>query len=130
MEVAYCYNRTTKGNGHPRLGPFTTPDGQSVDEDVLQLNEPAAYHRPLHPTLCFQHAVKYPFSWRPKPQEGRLLAAMRAWAQLESHQRAAHDKLDVMDVLRLTWNDPASRDYLHGQSRNSREIDSFAAGMA
>ena len=35
-----------------------------------------------------------------------------------------------MDVLWLAWNDPACRDYLHGQFRNTREIDSFAARMA
>ena len=63
-------------------------------------------------------------------QEARLLAAMTAWEQFEAHQRAAPDDSDVVAVLRLAWNEPACRDYLHGQFRNSREIDSFAARMA
>ena len=63
-------------------------------------------------------------------QEARLLAAMTAWEQFEAHQRAAPDDSDVVTVLRLAWNEPACRDYLHGQFRNSREIDSFAARMA
>ena len=63
-------------------------------------------------------------------QEARLLAAVTAWEQFEAHQRAAPDDSDVVAVLRLAWNEPACRDYLHGQFRNSREIDSFAARMA
>ena len=55
---------------------------------------------------------------------------MTAWVQFEAHQRAAPDDCDVMDVLRLAWNDPACRVYLHGQFRNTREIDGFAARMA
>ena len=35
-----------------------------------------------------------------------------------------------MDVLRLARKDPACRLYLHGQLRNTRETDSFAARMA
>lgn len=58
------------------------------------------------------------------------MAAMTAWVQFESHQRAAPDDSDVMFVLRLAWNDPACRDYLHGQFRNTRETDSFAARMS
>ena len=123
-------NGSAKSNGISRFGPSTTPDGQSIDEAVLQLDEPTEYRRTLDPTLCFQHAAKYPFAWRSMPQEGRLLAAMTAWVQFESHQRAAPDDCDVMDVLRLAWNDHACRDYLHGQLRNTREIDSFAARMA
>ena len=119
-----------KSNGHSPIGPSTTPDGQSIDDAVLELDQPTGYHRPLDPTLCFQHAVKYSSLWRSMPQDGRLLAAMEAWEQFESHQRAAPDDCDVMDVLRLAWNDPACRDYLHGQFRNTREIDSFASRMA
>ena len=63
-------------------------------------------------------------------QEARLRAAMTAWVQFESHDRAAPDDCDVMDVLRLAWNDPACRVYLLGQFSNTREIDGFAARMA
>ena len=118
-----------KSNGISLVGPCTTPDGRPIDDFIRQLDEPAQYHRPLDPTLCFQHAARYPFAWRSMPQEGRLLAAMTAWVQFESHQRAAPDDCDVMDVLRLAWNDPACRDYLHGQFGNTRELDSFAQRM-
>ena len=63
-------------------------------------------------------------------QEARLLAAMTAWEQFEAHQRAAPDDSDVVAVLRLAWNEPACRDYLHGQFRNTRQLDSFAERMS
>ena len=64
------------------------------------------------------------------PQEARPLAAKTAWGQFEAHQRSAPDDSDVVAVLRLAWNEPACRDYLHGQFRNTREIDSFAPRTA
>ena len=63
-------------------------------------------------------------------QEARLLAAVTAWEQFEAHQRAAPDDSDVVTVLRLAWNEPACRDYLHGQFKNSRQLDSFAERIA
>ena len=119
-----------ESNGIPGIGPNTTPNGHSIDEAVLELGEPTQYHSLLDPTFCFQYAAKYPKLWRSMPQEGRLRAAMTAWVQLEAHQRTAPDDCDVMDVLRLAWNDPACRVYLHGQFRNTREIDGFEARMA
>ena len=119
-----------KSNGIPGIGPTTALNGQPIDEAILEFDEPTQYHRPLDPTLCYQHAATYPMLWRSMPQEGRLRAAMTAWVQFEAHQRAAPDDCDVMDVLRLAWKDPACRVYLHGQLKNSREIDSFAARMA
>ena len=121
------HNVNGKSNG---IGPDTALDGQSIDDAVPELDEPTQYPGRPDPTLCFQHAAKYPLSWRSMSQEARLMAAMTAWVQFESHQRAAPDDSDVMFVLRLAWNDPACRDYLHGQFRNTREIDSFAARMA
>ena len=119
-----------KSNGISGIGPTTTLDGLSIDEAVLELDEPTQYHQPPDPTLCFQHAAKYPLSWRSMSQEARLLAATTAWVRFESHQRAAPDDSDVMLVLRLAWADPACRDYLLRQFRNIREIDSFASRMA
>ena len=121
------HNVNGKSNG---IGPNTTLHGPSIDEAVRDLDEPTQYDERPDPTLCFQHAAKYPLSWRSMSQEARLVGAMTAWVQFESHQRAAPDDSDVMVVLRLAWNDPACRDYLHGQFRNTREIDSFAARMA
>ena len=43
------------------------------------LDEPTQYHERPDPTLCFQHAAKYPLAWRSMSQEARLLAAMTAW---------------------------------------------------
>ena len=120
-------NGNGKSNG---IGPNTTLHGHSIDKAVRDLDEPTQYHERPDPTLCFQHAAKYPLAWRSMSQEARLLAAMTAWIQFESHQRAAPDDSDVMAVLRLAWNDTACRDYIHGQFRNTREIDSFAARMA
>ena len=105
-------------------------NGHSIDRAFLELDEPRQFHSPPDPTLCFQHAAKYPRSWRSMSQEARLLAAMTAWEAFEAHQRAAPDDSDVVAVLRLAWNDPPCRDYLHSQFRNTREIDSFAARMA
>ena len=105
-------------------------NGHSIDRAFLELDEPTQYHPTPDPTLSFQHAANYPRSWRSMPQEARLLAAKTAWGQFEAHQRAAPDDSDVVAVLRLAWNDPPCRDYLHSQFRNTREIDSFAARMA
>ena len=120
-------NVNGKSNG---IGPNTMLHGRSIDEAVSELDDQTQYQQRPDPTLCFQHAAKYPLSWRSMSQEARLLAAVTAWVQFESHQRAAPDDTDVMAVLRLAWNDPACRHYLHGQFRNTREIDSFAARMA
>ena len=117
----------THGN-HERNG--VSVNGHSIDRAFLELDEPTQYHPTPDPTLCFQHAANYPRSWRSMPQEARLLAAKTAWEAFEAHQRAVPDDSDVMDVLRLAWNDPPCRDYLHSQFRNTREIDSFAARMA
>ena len=113
---------------HKRNG--VSGNGQSIDGAFLELDEPRQYHSPPDPTLCFQHAAMYPPSWRSMSQEARLLAAKTAWEGFEAHQRAAPDDSDVVAVLRLAWNDPPCRDYLHSQFRNTREIDSFAARMA
>lgn len=51
-------------NGIRRGGPNTTRNGHSVDEAVLEPNEPTHYYSPPNPTLCFQHAAKYPMWWR------------------------------------------------------------------
>ena len=88
-------------------------NGHLIDGAALQLDEPTQYHSPPDPTLCFQHAAKYPRSWRSMSQEVRLLAAMTAWEAFEAHQRAVPDDSDVVAVLRLAWNEPACRDYLH-----------------
>ena len=104
-------------NGSSPFRPWTTPHGQSTDEAVLELDEPAAHRRPLDPLFCFRHAVHYPFSRPPGPQEGRLLAAMAAREPLESRLRAAPDNSDVTDGLRPGWDDPACRDYLVRQLR-------------
>ena len=117
-------------NGIPSFGPTTTPNGQPIDEAVLELDEPTQYHSQPDPTLCFQHAAKYPMWWRSMSQEARLLATKMAWLQFDCHERAAPDDSDVMVVLRLAWNDPACRNYLDGQFRNTREFDGFAARMA
>ena len=96
-----------ESDGIPRIGPNSTPDGQSIDEAVLEPDEPKRFRSPADPTLCFQHAATYPMWSRFMPQEARLKAAITAWVQFEARQRAAPDDCDVMDVLRLAWNDPA-----------------------
>ena len=77
-------------HGNHKLNGFPG-NGQSIDGAVLDLDEPRQYHSPPGPTLCFQHAAKYPLSWRSMSQAARLLAAMTAWEQFEAHQRAAPD---------------------------------------
>lgn len=119
-----------ESNGIPHIGPNSTPNGQSIDKAVTGLDEPTRFHSQPDPSLCFQHAAKYPMWWRFMPQEARLRAAMTAWVEFEAHQRAAPDDCDVMDVLRLAWNDSPCRVYLHGQLSNTSEIDGFAARMA
>ena len=113
---------------HRRNG--VSSNGHSINGAFLELDEPGQFHSPPDPTLCFQHAAKYPRSWRSMSQEARLLAAKTAWEQFEAHQRAAPDDSEVMDVLRLAWNDPPCRDYLHGQFRNTRQLDSFAERLS
>ena len=73
--------------------------------------------RTVDPIFCLQHAVNYPFSRRPGPQEGCLLAAMTVREPLESRLRAAPGNPVVMDGLRPGWDDPACRDYPIGQLR-------------
>ena len=119
-----------QSNGISGIGSSEGLNGHSIDGAFLEPDEPKRYHSPPDPALCFQHAAKYPRAWRSMSQEARLLAAMTAWEQFEAHQRAAPDDSDVVAVLRLAWNEPACRDYLHGQFRNSRQLDSFAERMS
>ena len=96
---------------HKRNG--VSGNGHSIDRAFLEIDEPRQHHSPPDPTLCFQHVAKYPWSWRSMSQEARLLAAMTAWEEFEAHQRAVPDDSNVVAVLRLAWNDPPCRDYLH-----------------
>ena len=113
---------------HQRNG--VSGNGHLIDGAFLELDEPTPYHLPPDPTPCFQHAAKHPQSWRSMSQEARLLAAMTAWEPFEAHQRASPDDSDGIAVLRLAWNDPPCRDYLHGQFRNTRQLDSFAERLS